>query len=93
MRQLGKKCTKGALRRCDQVVLRSCAGARGSNCTRRGRGRQMDGARRKVHNGDVRDGDGLPQHLICRPQSTQSRRVFSHGAPVKKAKDREERWG
>lgn len=92
VRQFGKKCTRGALRRCDQVLLRSCVGARGSDSTCRGRGRwQMDGAWRKVHNGDVGDADGLPQPPIGRSQSTQSRSVFSPGVLVKKAKDREER--
>lgn len=91
MRELGTKCTEGALRRCDRAALRGCAGTRGSNCSCRGRGsQQADGAWRKVHSSDVGDGDALPQHLIGR---SQSRRVFSPSAPVKKAKDREERWG
>lgn len=50
VRQLGKKCTKGALRRCDQVVLGSYADARDSNCTCEGEevGRWMEYGERRT---------------------------------------------
>lgn len=65
-----EKCTKGAFRECDPVVL-SCAGARGSDCLwqmdeHEERGTEVGG-----------DDDAPPQLLKRRSQSTKSRRVFS----------------